>query len=43
MRKDRVFRYWDQLDENSQAALREADTFIAERMKIYDDKLQSIR
>jgi hypothetical protein len=38
-----VFRTWDQLDANTQAALKKANALIAAQMKIYDDKLQSAR
>jgi hypothetical protein len=38
-----VFRTWDQLDTNTQAALKKANALIAAQMKIYDDKLQSAR
>jgi hypothetical protein len=38
-----VFRTWDQLDANSQAALKKANALIAVQMKIYDERLQSAR
>jgi hypothetical protein len=38
-----VFRTWDQLDANTQAALKKANALIAAQMKIYDEKLQSAR
>jgi hypothetical protein len=40
---ERVFRFWNQLDENTQEALTKADALVAEQMKIYDQKLHSIR
>jgi hypothetical protein len=39
---ERVFRYWNQLDENTQTALKKANILITEQMKIYDQKLQSV-
>ncbi len=41
IKTDRVSRFWNQLDENSQTALKKADALVAEQMKIYDQKLQS--
>jgi hypothetical protein len=43
VRNEKVFRFWNQLDENTQAALAKANALVAEQMKIYDQKLQSIR
>jgi hypothetical protein len=43
VRTEKVFRFWNQLDENTQVALRKANALIAEQMKIYDQKLQNIR
>jgi hypothetical protein len=40
---DREFRFWNQLDENTQTALEKANKLITEQMKIYDAKIQSAR
>lgn len=38
-----VFRTWDQLDSNTQTALKKANALITEQMGIYDRKVQSSR
>jgi hypothetical protein len=38
-----VFRMWDQLDPNTQAALQKANALVTVQMKMYDQKMQSIR
>jgi hypothetical protein len=38
-----VFRMWDQLDRNTQAALQKANALVTVQMKMYDQKMQSIR
>jgi hypothetical protein len=43
VQEDHVFRTWDQLDANTQAALKKADDLIAHQMKIYDARQQSLR
>ena len=40
---DHIFRTWDQLDANTQAALKKADDLISHQMKIYDARRQSLR
>ena len=40
---DKVSRFWNQLDENSQEALKKANELVAEQMKIYDRKVQNLR
>lgn len=40
---DHIFRTWDQLDTNTQAALKKADDLISHQMKIYDARQQSLR
>ncbi len=37
---DHSFRFWDQLDANTQTALNKANALVAEQMKIYDRKLR---
>lgn len=37
---ERVFRFWNQLDSNTQAALTKANALVAEQMKIYDQKMR---
>ncbi len=41
VQQDQVFRTWDQLDANTQAALKKADTIVGWQMKIYDARQQS--
>ena len=36
-------RTWNQLDENTEAALRKTDAMVRQQMKIYDAKMQSLR
>ncbi|WP_052200681.1 hypothetical protein [Terriglobus sp. TAA 43] len=43
LQEDHVFRTWDQLDTNTQAALKKADDLISHQMKIYDARQQSLR
>jgi hypothetical protein len=43
VQEDHVFRTWDQLDANTQTALKKADDLIAHQMKIYDARQQSLR
>lgn len=43
VQEDRVFRTWDQLDTNTQTALKKADELISAEMKIYDARQQSLR
>ncbi|WP_334237170.1 hypothetical protein [Terriglobus sp. ADX1] len=43
VQEDRVFRTWDQLDTNTQTALKKADELISRQMKIYDARQQSLR
>jgi hypothetical protein len=38
-----TFRTWDQLDGNTQKSLQKAHEFVSSQMKIYDEKLQSVR
>jgi hypothetical protein len=40
---EKTFRTWDQLDPNTEAAIRKADDLIRKQMKIYDAKVQSTR
>ena len=40
---DPVFRTWDQLDGNTQAALKKANDLIGYQMKIYDARQQTLR
>jgi hypothetical protein len=42
LRDDQVFRTWDQLDANTQLALKKADEFVTRQMKIYDARQQSL-
>lgn len=39
----KVFRYWSQLDANTQKALKKANDLVAEQMKLYERKLQNTR
>ncbi len=39
---DHVFRTWDQLDANTQTALKKADEVIARQMRIYDARQRSL-
>lgn len=43
VQEDHVFRTWDQLDTNTQTALKKADDLISHQMKIYDARQQSLR
>lgn len=43
VQEDHVFRTWDQLDANTQTALKKADDLIAHQMKLYDARQQSLR
>ncbi len=43
MQTEKVFRFWNQLDDNTHAALIKANALITEQMKIYDQKVQSTR
>lgn len=43
LQEDHVFRTWDQLDTNTQTALKKADELISAEMKIYDARQQSLR
>lgn len=43
VQEDHVFRTWDQLDANTQTALKKADDLISYQMKIYDARQQSLR
>jgi hypothetical protein len=43
VQEDHVFRTWDQLDANTQTALKKADELISHQMKIYDARQQSLR
>jgi hypothetical protein len=38
-----TFRMWNQLDRNSEAALRKTDALVRQQMKIYDAKMESTR
>ncbi len=40
---DQIFRTWDQLDTNTQLALKKADELIARQMKIYDARQRSLQ
>lgn len=40
---EKVFRFWNQLDENTNVALVKANAIIAEQMRIYDRKVQDTR
>ncbi|WP_244502062.1 hypothetical protein [Terriglobus roseus] len=42
LRDDPFFRTWDQLDSNTQLALKKADEFVSRQMKIYDAKQRSL-
>ena len=42
IRDDGVFRTWDQLDPNTQAALAKANALITAQMAVYDQKIQSV-
>ncbi len=42
IRTDKIFRFWNQLDKNTENALQKANALIEEQMKIYDQKIQSI-
>lgn len=37
-----VSRSWDQLDSNTQVALRKANGLVTEQMKVYDRKIHSV-
>ena len=43
VQQDHIFRTWDQLDANTQTALKKADDLISHQMKIYDARQQSLR
>ena len=38
-----VFRFWNQLDPNTQSAIQKADALVKVQMKTYDEKMQSLR
>ncbi len=40
---EKVYRFWNQLDENTNVALIKANAIIAEQMRIYDRKVQDTR
>jgi hypothetical protein len=40
---DGVFRTWDRLDTNTQIALAKANALVTAQMKLYDEKMQSVR
>lgn len=42
LRDDQFFRTWDQLDGNSQLALKKADEFVTRQLKIYDARQRSL-
>jgi hypothetical protein len=38
-----TFRVWNQLDRNSESALRKTDVVVRQQMKLYDAKMQTLR
>ncbi|AFL90365.1 hypothetical protein Terro_4159 [Terriglobus roseus DSM 18391] len=42
LRDDQLFRTWDQLDGNTQLALKKADEFVTRQLKIYDVRQRSL-
>jgi hypothetical protein len=40
---EKTFRFWNQLDANTQQALEKANHLVEEQMKIYDHKMQNSR
>jgi hypothetical protein len=42
LRDDQLFRTWDQLDGNTQVALKKADEFVTRQLKIYDIRQRSL-
>ena len=43
LQEERTFRFWNQLDANTQAAIEKANALIKKQLEIYDKKMQSLR
>jgi hypothetical protein len=42
LRDDQLFRTWDQFDKNTQSALKKADEFVSQQMRVYDARQRNL-